>query len=65
MNPIVISQLSYTYPDGTQALREIDLSIAPTEKVALVGANGSGKSTLLLHCNGILMPQSGRILVGE
>lgn len=65
MNPIVISQLSYIYPDGTQALREINLSIAPTEKVAIVGANGSGKSTLLLHCNGILMPQSGRIIVGE
>lgn len=64
-NPIAIEQLNHTYPDGTQALRDIDLSIAATERVALVGANGSGKSTLLLHLNGILMPQSGAVTVGE
>lgn len=64
-NPISIESLSYTYPDGTQALREINLSIKATERVALVGANGSGKSTLLLHLNGILLPQQGTIQVGE
>ncbi len=64
-NPITISDLSYTYPDGTQALNSIDLSIRATERVALVGANGSGKSTLLLHFNGLLLPQQGEIVVGE
>lgn len=64
-NPIAIQQLSYAYADGTQALQAIDLSIGAGEKVALVGANGSGKSTLLLHLNGILLPQSGEIWVGE
>jgi cobalt/nickel transport system ATP-binding protein len=64
-NPISIRQLSYTYEDGTQALRSIDLSIRANEKVALVGANGSGKSTLLLHFNGIILPQAGEIWVGE
>lgn len=64
-NPISISQLSHTYVDGTQALRGVDLSIAATERVALIGANGSGKSTLLLHLNGILSPQSGSVVVGE
>lgn len=64
-NPILIEQLSYTYPDGTEALKSIDLSVAATERVALVGANGSGKSTLLLHLNGILMPQTGMVTVGE
>jgi len=64
-NPIAIDDLSYTYADGTQALSHISLSIAAGERVALVGANGSGKSTLLLHLNGILLPQSGRITVGE
>jgi cobalt/nickel transport system ATP-binding protein len=64
-NSIVIEQLSYLYPDGTQALADINLVIQATERVALVGANGSGKSTLLLHLNGILLPQSGQITVGE
>lgn len=64
-NPVSISCLSYAYVDGTQALREIDLSIKASEKVAIVGANGSGKSTLLLHLNGILLPQIGDITIGE
>jgi cobalt/nickel transport system ATP-binding protein len=64
-NPISIHQLCYAYPDGTQALRNINLSISANEKVAIVGANGSGKSTFLLHLNGILLPQSGEVTVGE
>jgi cobalt/nickel transport system ATP-binding protein len=64
-NPISIEHLSYAYPDGTQALSGINLSIKATERVAIVGANGSGKSTLLLHLNGILLPQAGAIAVGE
>jgi len=64
-NPLSISQLSYTYPDGTQALQKLNLEIKANEKVALVGANGSGKSTLLLHLNGVLLPQQGEIVVGE
>lgn len=64
-NPITITDLNYTYADGTQALKDITLSIRPTERVALVGANGSGKSTLLLHFNGLLLSQSGTVVVGE
>ena len=64
-NPITVNNLSYAYPDGTEALRDISFSIAATERVALIGANGSGKSTLQLHLNGILLPQMGEIVVGE
>ena len=64
-NPITIEALSYVYPDGTHALKKIDLAIKATERVALVGANGSGKSTLLLHFNGLLTPQTGQVVVGE
>lgn len=64
-NPIDIYHLSYTYADGTQALREITLSIRATERVALVGANGSGKSTLLMHFNALITPQVGQVIVGR
>jgi cobalt/nickel transport system ATP-binding protein len=64
-NPIKITNLTYAYPDGTEALKGINLSIQATERVALVGANGSGKSTLLLHFNGLLTPQQGEVVVGN
>ncbi|MGA9378906.1 MAG: ABC transporter ATP-binding protein [Phormidium sp.] len=64
-NPIFIENLSYSYPDGTKALREINLTIQANEKVALIGANGSGKSTLQLHLNGLLLPQEGEVTIGE
>lgn len=51
---IEIKNLCYIYPDGTEALRNIDLSIENGESVALVGPNGAGKSTLILHLNGLL-----------
>jgi cobalt/nickel transport system ATP-binding protein len=52
---IEIDRLSYDYPDGTPALRDIHLQVYPHESVAILGPNGAGKSTLLYHLNGTLM----------
>ena len=51
---IIVENLSFSYPDGHTALKNVSLTIQPCEKVALVGPNGAGKSTLILHLNGIL-----------
>jgi cobalt transport protein ATP-binding subunit len=59
-----VQKLSFSYPDGYQALRSISFAIGPGEKIALVGPNGAGKSTLMLHLNGLLRATSGEIRVG-
>ncbi len=55
-------ELEYEYPDGTKALKGINLGIEKGKKTAVLGPNGAGKSTLFLHFNGILKPKSGRVL---
>ncbi len=60
---ISVEQLSYRYPDGTEALDDVSLHIHAGERVALLGPNGAGKTTLILHLNGIHMPQSGTVSV--
>lgn len=37
-----IEKLNYAYPDGHQAIRDINLKIEEGESIALVGANGAG-----------------------
>lgn len=62
---VIAEDLHYTYEDGTEALRGIDLKIRFGEKVAVMGANGSGKSTFFRHLNGLLKPERGRVLIDE
>ncbi|MFI1001236.1 ABC transporter ATP-binding protein [Streptomyces galbus] len=47
-----------------QALRRVDLTVAPGETVALMGRNGAGKSTLLGTLVGLVEPSAGTVRVG-
>ncbi len=58
--------VTFVYPDGTVALRDLTLAIPKGRRVCILGANGCGKSTLFLNFVGILRPTAGRIrLAGE
>lgn len=60
---IVLDGVGLTWPDGTTALRKVDLEIPPGGVVALVGPSGSGKSTLAALLARYLDPQAGRVIL--
>lgn len=61
---IKIRKLNFSYPDGTPALRNIDLDVFKGESLGIIGPNGAGKSTLLLHLNGILRGSGEMSIMG-
>lgn len=60
-----VQDVHYEYPDGTAALRGVDLELPSGSTVALLGPNGAGKTTLARLLNGLLVPKVGRVLVGD
>lgn len=64
---IAVENITYRYylqsGNDIPTLNRLSLDIEESESVALVGPNGSGKSTLARCLNGLLVPQSGRILI--
>jgi len=50
-----------TFPDGTQALTDVDLAVAPGEFVTVVGPSGCGKSTLLKIASGLTSASAGTV----
>jgi len=60
---LTLDSVSYNYPGGVAALRNVSLAIGAGEQVAMLGRNGAGKSTLARHLNGLLRPESGQVLV--
>lgn len=61
MDIVKAENITYHYPDGTNALKEVNFRAAKGKIVMLIGPNGAGKSTLFLHFNGILKPTTGSL----
>jgi energy-coupling factor transporter ATP-binding protein EcfA2 len=60
---ISAERVTFTYDDGTVALRGVTLAVPRGQFLALAGPNGSGKSTLAKHLNGLLKPAAGRLRI--
>jgi NitT/TauT family transport system ATP-binding protein len=52
---------SVVFPNGTEALRDVTIALAPREMVAIVGPSGCGKSTLLRLLAGLIRPTRGEV----
>lgn len=63
--PVVeVKNLWFTYPNGREVLRGINLTAGAGELVTVLGGNASGKTTLLKNLAGLLKPGRGKVLVG-
>ena len=61
---IDVKNISFKYKDNTHLiLKDLDLSLDSTERVALVGLSGCGKSTLAKIISGYLKPNKGEVLL--
>jgi ATP-binding cassette subfamily B multidrug efflux pump len=60
---IEFENVSYNFPDGQPALKDINFSVEPGEKLAIVGSTGSGKSTLLGLIPRFFDPTKGKIKI--
>lgn len=58
---LAFEDVSHTFPDGTEVLRDISFTLRAGEFVAVIGPSGCGKSTLLRLASGLLQPTAGRI----
>lgn len=59
-------QVSYAYPRSkAKALDKLSFTLEKGQRIALLGFNGSGKSTLARLANGLLIPRSGKVSLGE
>jgi ribose transport system ATP-binding protein len=60
---LVLAGVSKSFP-GVRALTDVHFDCRPGEVHALVGENGSGKSTLIKIASGVLVPDTGQVIIG-
>lgn len=62
-NEIKVSKLNFSYPDGTQSLKDIDMTFKKGNLTAVVGHSGCGKSTLVSVLTGELKSKKNEIFI--
>jgi energy-coupling factor transport system ATP-binding protein len=62
---IIIEDVDYIYPNGTVALKDINLNVHKGEIIGIMGKNGAGKTTLIRTLNGLIRPTSGNIYINN
>ncbi len=61
---LVFNEVTFTYPDGVSpVLDHANMQILPGQSIGVVGTSGAGKTTAIDIMLGLLMPQSGQVLV--
>ncbi|ABQ05431.1 ABC transporter ATP-binding protein [Flavobacterium johnsoniae] len=60
---IEVKNVDFIYPNGTQALYDINFTVKPNETTALVGLSGAGKSTIINLLDKFYLPSSGQIFL--
>lgn len=65
ISSVNIKNLSFSYKNKKNVLKNINISLQKGEKVALVGPNGSGKSTLIKILSGLYEIRAGDILIND
>jgi osmoprotectant transport system ATP-binding protein len=63
MEPIVLEDVSHTYAGQSSALRNVSIALPANAITVIVGESGSGKSTLLQLVNGLVKPETGRVIL--
>lgn len=63
MPALELKNVNFSYPNGFQALKGLNLRVEPGERVAVIGENGAGKTTMAKMTNGLLRPTEGEVLV--
>ncbi|BBE31171.1 ABC transporter ATP-binding protein [Tepiditoga spiralis] len=62
---IELKNVSFTYPTGKEAIKNINLKIKKGDRIAVIGKNGAGKTTLSKLILGLYKPTSGEICYNE
>lgn len=66
LKPLVLKNVSFTYNgESTPSLKNVNMTINPYERVAIVGYNGAGKTTLIKLLMRLYDPTEGEIFIGD